>query len=476
MYISQGFRPFPRTTPQAQNTPSVAIQQFSDALTCVEGHIRGFCLVQNGKLIEEEYRQPYEAGDRVWVYSISKSFTATAIGLAIDEGRLALDDTVLSFFPQEAPAAPPPNLSAMRVRDLLCMSTGHAQDTTVPVLMSPDGDWVKTFLSLPVEHAPDTHFLYNTGASFMLSAIVQKVTGEKMLDYLAPRLFAPLGFDNVEWDESPRGINTGGWGISVRLEDLAKLGQLYLNGGMYDGRRILSQQWVEDATRFHSDNSHTENRASDWMCGYGFQFWLCQHGAFRADGAAGQFCIVMPQQNAVLAIMSETLQMQSILDAAWSILLPRLGKTALPAEEAVLGQPYHMDENTFGLQRASFAFEEDALKLVLSGTNGDHTLRAGRGSWLAGETTVPLGFRSIIPMFAQAKQPKRISAWFYWPDANTLEINWAYRDTPHRDKLVCTFKGNRVDILCPPSDAAAYKEQAGVCLSGTSEAVPHSTR
>ncbi|MEA5048086.1 MAG: serine hydrolase [Eubacteriales bacterium] len=470
MYQSQGFSPFPRTAPEEQSTSSVAIQEFKNALLRVAGHIRGFCLVQNGNMIAEEYCRPYESGDRVWVYSISKSFTSTAVGLAIDEGLLTLDDTVLSFFPESAPSIPSENLCAMRVRDLLCMSTGHAQDTTLPLLLSADGDWVKTFLSLPVEYSPDTHFLYNTGASFMLSAILQKVTGAKLLDFLANRLFIPLGFDDVEWDENPKGINTGGWGISLRLEDLAKLGQLYLDNGLYNGRRILSRQWVEQATSFHSDNAHTENQAPDWVSGYGFQFWLCQHGAFRADGAAGQFCIVMPQQNAVLAIMSETMQMQYILDAVWDVLLPRLGKMAQPSEDEVAGRTYQLDENALGIRRVSFYFSQEAVKLVFSGASAQWTLDAGRRDWLASETELPLGFRAIIPLFAQAKQPKRISAWACWLTPDRLEINWVYRDTPHRDKLICTFSEGNVTILCPPSDAALFKKQDGICLSGTIEA------
>ncbi|MDR1439463.1 MAG: beta-lactamase family protein [Clostridiales bacterium] len=472
MYTSQGFRPFPRSTPEEQGTPPAAVQEFSDALLRVAGHIRGFCLVQNGKAIAEEYRQPYESGDRVWVYSISKSFAPTAVGIAIGEGLLALDDAVLSFFPESAPPAPTENLRAMRVRDLLCMSTGHAQDTTLPLLSSPDGDWIKTFLSLPVEHAPGTHFLYNNGATFMLSAIVQKTAGEKLLDYLAPRLFEPLGFDNVEWDENPRGINTGGWGISLRLEDLAKLGQLYLDKGLHGGRRILPPQWAETATSFHSDNSKAENQAPDWTRGYGFQFWLCQHGAFRADGAAGQFCVVMPQQNAVLAIMSETMQMQSILDAVWGALLPRLGKMKLAprAESGISGRAYRMDGNAFGIQRAAFVFGKDSIKLEFSGASAPCALEAGRGEWLAGETAMPLGFRAIIPMFAQAGRPKRISAWSCWLAPDTLEIIWAYRDTPHRDRLVCIFSGGRVEILCPPSDAALFKKQGAARLCGAMEA------
>jgi CubicO group peptidase (beta-lactamase class C family) len=469
MYISQGFRAFPESTPQAQNTSPAAIEAFREAIFHVQGHIRGFCLVQNGNIIAQEYFAPYEREDRVWVYSISKSFTSTAVGMAIDEGLLSEEDPVISFFPESLPAEIPEHLRVMRVKDLLSMSTGHETDTTLPVLTSPDGDWIKTFLSLPVEHAPNTHFLYNTGASFMLSAIVQKVTGQKLMDYLAPRLFAPLGFDSVEWDESPRGINTGGWGISVRLEDLAKLGQLYLDHGVYQGKQIVSSEWVAKATSFQSDNSKTDNQAADWTKGYGYQFWMCQHNAFRADGAAGQFCVVMPEQNAVLTLMSETLQMQSILDALWTLLLPKIGKMTQPTETEISGQSYLLEDNAFGFKKVDFTFGKDTAKLVFTGDHGAHTLEAGRGNWHYGETTVPLGFRAIIPMFAQAKQPKRISAWYSWLSPDSLEISWVYRDTPHRDKLLLTFSGNGVEIICPPSDAALFKRQGIQRLVGTKE-------
>ena len=180
------------------------------------------------------------------LYSLTKSFTSSAVGLAVAEGRLSVDDLLLSFFPDEAPLHPGANLAKMRIRHLLSMSTGHDKDTTERLHANPD--WIKTFLALPVEHAPGTHFVYNSGASYMLAAVVQKLTGMKLIDYLTPRLFEPLGIQNPTWETSAEGINFGGWGLSIKTEDIARFGQMYLQKGMWEGKRILSEVWIAEAT------------------------------------------------------------------------------------------------------------------------------------------------------------------------------------------------------------------------------------
>ena len=207
--------------------------------------LHSFMLLRHGQVVARGWWSPYAAQRPHMLFSLSKSFTSTAVGLAVAEGRLTVDDPVLSFFPEDAPAKVSPNLAAMRVRDLLSMSTGHAKDATGRATHKKEGNWVKGFLSLPVRYAPGTHFVYNSAATYMLSAIVQKLTGMTLLDYLRPRLFEPLGIDNPTWESCPRGINTGGWGLSVRTEDIARFGQLYLQKGVWKGQRILPEAWVE---------------------------------------------------------------------------------------------------------------------------------------------------------------------------------------------------------------------------------------
>ena len=191
-------------------------------------------------------------------------------------------DEVLKFFPDKAPEQPSKNLKEMRVRDLLCMSTGHEAEPKMP----PDGDWVKTFLAHPVPFKPGTHFRYNTPATFMQSAIVQKVTGQTVLEYLKPKLFDPLGIASPEWGANPQGITLGGYGLAARTEDIAKFGQLYLQKGQWQGKQLVPAAWVAQATARQTSNG--SNPKSDWDQGYGYQFWRCRNGAFRGDGAKGQ--------------------------------------------------------------------------------------------------------------------------------------------------------------------------------------------
>ncbi len=182
----------PRSAPEKQGISSEAILAFIDAADKGIDTMNSFMLIRHGSVVAEGWWSPYTAKTPHQLFSLSKSFTSTAAGLAIAEGKLSLDDEVLKFFPADAPAEPEANLKAMRVRDLLCLSAGHQ----VEVKFSAAVPWTKSFLSHPVPHKPGAHFLYNTPATYMLSAIVQKVTGMTVLDYLGPRLFGPLGIEN----------------------------------------------------------------------------------------------------------------------------------------------------------------------------------------------------------------------------------------------------------------------------------------
>lgn len=208
---------------------------------------------------------------------------------------------------------------AMRIRDLLTMNTGHIIEPTV---WFSDGDWVKFFMGTEVPLMPGTHFKYNSSATYMLSAILQKVTGEKLVDYLTPRLFEPLQIKKPRWDVCPKGINTGGWGLSITTEDIAKLGQFYLQKGQWNGQQLLSKQLIEIATSKQVSNGSDPN--NDWNQGYGFQFWQCRHNAYRGDGAMGQYCIVIPELDAVVAITSGVYDMGHVMTLVWEELSDHL--------------------------------------------------------------------------------------------------------------------------------------------------------
>jgi CubicO group peptidase (beta-lactamase class C family) len=316
----------PRSSPEEQGVPSTAVLAFVDAADRIDS-MNSFVLLRHGHVVAEGWWAPYDAGSPHSLYSLSKSFTSTAVGMAIAEGKVSLDDEVLKFFPDEAPAEPSRNLRAMRIRDLLRMNTG--QQTEPPRTAAQS--WVRSFLAHPVPFKPGTHFLYNTSATYMLSAIVQKATGQTLLDYLRPRLFTPLGIERPTWEASPQGISAGGYGLSIRTEDIAKFGQLYLQKGKWEGKQLVPATWIEAATALQTSNG--SNPASDWDQGYGYQFWRCRHGAYRGDGAFGQYCIVLPGQDAVLAITSGVKDMQAVLNVVWDKLLPALRSAPLAADE-----------------------------------------------------------------------------------------------------------------------------------------------
>src|SRR6188508_2407642 len=210
--VSSAHRGLARSSPEKQGVSSTELLALIDALDKEIDQMHSIMLVRHGRVIAEGWWNPYDSQTPHVLYSLSKSFTSTAVGLAIAEGKLSLDDQVLKFFPDEAPAEPSANLRAMRVRDLLRMNTGHV---TEPQLFGQvdssmrSATWVKRFLAHPVTYKPGTHFLYNSPATYMLSAIVQKVTGQTVLDYLQPRLFAPLGIERPTWVTSSEGIDAG---------------------------------------------------------------------------------------------------------------------------------------------------------------------------------------------------------------------------------------------------------------------------
>jgi len=316
---------FDRSAPEAQGVASAAILSFIDAADKIDA-MNSVMIVRHGHVVAEGWWGPYDADSNHELYSLSKSFTSTAVGLAIAEGKLSLDDEILKIFPEDVPPEPSGNLKSMRIRDLLTMSAGHQDETS----SAADKITPKAFLAHPVPHKPGTHFKYNTPATFMLSAAVQKRTGQTLVDYLKQRLFDPLGISKPVWNTNSQGIALGGYGLRVRTEDIARFGQLYLQRGLWQGKQLIPADWIDLATSRQVSNG--SNPKSDWEQGYGFQFWRCRHGAYRGDGAFGQYCVVLPEQDAVIAITSGLKDMQAVLNLIWDKLLPGIQAGALPED------------------------------------------------------------------------------------------------------------------------------------------------
>lgn len=320
--------------PRAETPEKVttAMDAFFSAAAKAKLDVHSVMIVKDGAVIYSHWQSKGASNVPHVLHSVSKTFTATAVGLAIAEGRLNLTDKVVSFFPDKLPNEVSDNLMAMTIRDLLTMTCGHDDEPN----QSKREEWVKTFLAHPVKHTPGTFYLYNSLGTYMLSAIVQKVTGEKVLDYLTTRLFEPLHIDKPRWDESPQGISAGGWGLYLKTEDLAKMGQLLLQNGKWKGKQIIPAEWVYEMSKKQVESINPGTRleqaeergmtkeTSDWMQGYGYQMWRCRPGCFRADGARGQYIIVVPDKNAVIAITSDVEDLQGELNLVWEKILPAI--------------------------------------------------------------------------------------------------------------------------------------------------------
>jgi CubicO group peptidase (beta-lactamase class C family) len=469
----------PRSSPEAQGVPSSAVLDFLAAAERETPELHGLMLLRHGHVIAEGWWSPYAPQYPHMLFSLSKSFASTAAGLAVSEGLLSLDDPVLGFFPDEAPRDAGPNLAAMRVRHLLSMSTGHAEDTTQHLAGGEGGDWARGFLARPVEHEPGTHFVYNSGATYMASAIVQRVTGETVLDYLRPRLFEPLGIPDPAWEASPQGVSVGGWGLSVRTEDIARFVQLYLQRGEWQGRRLLPEAWVAEATSAQVSNG--DDPESDWAQGYGFQFWRCRHGAYRGDGAFGQFCVVLPGQDAVVAVTAGTGNLQGVLDLVWRHLLPALdgptaaedgaakdgaaqsahtqrlaglslefpeGSVSSPIVGQVSGRSYvftpaDTGAGGQGVESCAWDFEGEGCRLTLRTAVGEYQVEAGFARWRRGETDLGRALARPFPAPGQAAG-RPIAAAGAWASADTYVLKACFSETPFSVTLTARFTEDRV--------------------------------
>lgn len=468
-------RSLPRSTPEAEGVSSEGILQFVNAIdsaypTGIEIH--SMMIVRHGKVIAEGWWHPYRADLKHTMYSVSKSFTSTAIGFAVAEGKLKLSDKVVSFFPESLPDTVSPYLAELDVKDLLTMSVGQAQEPAVTVT----DDWVKTFLAAPIEYEPGTVFLYNSAGTFMLSAILQKATGEKLIDYLKPRLFDPLGIEGADSEVNPQGINTGGWGVRVKTEDMAKLGLLYLQKGMWNGKQLLPQEWVADATSKQIETKPDNvSESDDWSQGYGYKFWQTTHGAVRADGAFGQYIIMLPEKDAVIVLTAQAANMQEELNLVWNYLLSAFKEEKLPEnndmlqqlnnrllhlslstyieaktspmQETINGKMIAIDENQLNINKLLLNFAKNGCSMNIRQDSASYDFNFSNTGWSEGET-----LRHGPSLTARAKAnltglpPFRVAGNYTWKTDNTLELVLRYIESPHNEKFVFTFNQPVVNI------------------------------
>jgi len=322
---------FPACAPSTVRIDAAGVTDFIDAIDAhpsIEPH--GLIIHRHGRRAFEGHWAPHAGDRRRLVYSVSKTFTGTALALAIGEGRLSLDDLVSDHLPDHVDDRSADGARRMRIRHIASMASGHDHETIMEAFGLDRADPVRAFLRIPTDREPGTVFAYNQPPVLTLATILQRLTGERLSDYLRPRLLEPLGIDAFSWTVGPQGVDLGFSGVHTNLDAVARLGQLYLDDGVWGGRRLLPEGWVADASRPQVDNPNEPT--VDWQQGYGFQLWMSRQG-YRGDGAFGQFMVVLPEQDAVVAMFSTTQDMQAVLDLMWTHLLPAMASSEGPVDD-----------------------------------------------------------------------------------------------------------------------------------------------
>lgn len=472
---------FQTGTPASVGIHPKQLLSFLDKAEAAKLHLHSFQLLRHSTLVAVAEFAPYGIHKNHMMYSLSKSFTSLAAGFAVQEGLLKTDDLVLRHFPHITPSDE--RMKQMTLRDLLTMQGGHEPDPTVQVVQS-SGEWAEAFFGVDLAFEPGVHFNYNTAGTYIISALVQKVAGVTVFEYLRPRLFEPLGFGrDIHWETSPTGVSAGGYGLNLPAKDLVKLGYFLLNKGCWEGKQLLDAAWITDSTKPWADNANEQSALlPDWASGYGYQFWCCvPDNVYRGDGAMGQYCVVMPDQDAVMVITSGLPEMQSILTMFWQEVLAHFGPPlaedgevkaaqkkledrlsslalkagfeqggqALAAPAApggAIGKRYVFDENTFGL--TALRFEEDTLVLALP--EGETRLPLA-ADW----TPCPLA----VPTSPTPQKLSLFGSTCFYPNAHTkaalcdgqLLIEVAYVDTPFQDTWSFTFQEDEIVFHIRPS-------------------------
>lgn len=328
--------PLPRRRPADAGVPPTALDALVRRWEATGVEVHGLVVLRDGAVVADLARAPYDAHRLQLVYSVSKTFTACAVGLAEAEGLLRLDERLVEVFPEAAHLAGP-RAASLTLHDVLTMSTGHTADTLV-WRGAGLASFPAEFLAAEPPREPGSWFVYNSGATLMAALAVQRRTGLRLLDYLRPRLLDPVGIGDAAWSGSD-GLDAGYSGLHVSTEAVARLGELLRLDGVWAGGRVLPEGWVDRMTTAHVDTTRAADASVDWRQGYGYQVWRCRHDAYRADGAWGQFSVVVPAARLVVAVTSCSTDTQALLDAVWEELLPHLTDTPLPASSDAPGAP-----------------------------------------------------------------------------------------------------------------------------------------
>ncbi|MGC5014552.1 serine hydrolase domain-containing protein [Streptosporangium sp. DT93] len=329
----------PRSAPAASGVSSRAIAALLDRFEARSVECHSLMVVRHGHVVAEGWWAPYSAGRPRLLYSLTKSFTSVAAGLAIADGLLSLEDRVVDVLPGHVPADVSERGRRLTVHHLLSMTTGHRADSLAEAWELEPGDLVRGFLRVPFPEAEGTLHAYDNATTFVLARMVERVTGRDLPELLDERLFTPMGIEHAEWDRVASGAAFGFHGLHLTTEAVAAFGELLLREGLWGGRRLVPREWVRLATRRHVETPQVEGWSEnpDALCGYGYQFWMSRHG-YRGEGAFGQMCLVVPSHDLVVAVTGAVPHGEAILDPLWECLLPGMDQAGSTRDDEILAE------------------------------------------------------------------------------------------------------------------------------------------
>ncbi len=468
-----------RSTPEEQGVPSETIAKFFQKVEEKGYDVHGLMMLRHGKVIVEHWWAPYGPEYQHAMYSATKTFTGTAIGFAVQEGLLNIEDKVISFFPDLVPDTISPELAELSVKHLLTMSVGHASTRYAGSGLSQ----VRSFLAAPFQYEPGTSFAYNITASHMLSHILTKVSGMTIYEYLKPRLLDPLGIENIVWEMDNDGINMGNGGTHMKTSDMAKMGLFLINKGKWNGKKLLDPAWIEAATTphifEHTDwtKEQIDNATDDGAQGYGYQIWMGRKNSYRAIGGQNQLIMVIPEYDFILVCHSQIGDEAGFNSLIYDM-LPSMSDEKLKAnnsfnlKEEIAGyeikrpfegqsknkvtmgtRRFEMDENTAGIKNVLFRFDASGNCYITFITpSAVHNIPFGLDSWLHGMTDRALSIARTVYPNKMGVTPVHTAGICTWTDENHLSTYYLSMFNPGSDeRMQFTFEGDhlKMEIIAP---------------------------
>lgn len=412
-----------------------------------EINLTNFFYLSDNEIFAEYCIPPYKNDCLKLFFSMTKSITSLAVGIACDMGLLNLDDNIVKYFKDELPVKPHENLSKIKIHHLLSMTSGIHENTYTALFIQDN--WIKAFLAQDFPHEPGTFYRYSTHGSHMLSAIIQKASGMTLESFLNKYLFFPMNIFEAQWELSPEGITAGGMGLSLYPQSLVKIAQMLLNGGVYNGKRLISQEYINNATSCHAIKNDKLQNKENSFCGYeyGFQFHICKNGYYRADGAFGQLCLICPQKKIAFIAFSQKSNTEKLLsliykyfiETSQTLLIDNYPtKTNYVTSKVNYSIPegrYKMESNPLMIEYIEFSIDECTQYMKITTIKREETLCFNMSHLTDGKIYFIKDLQEHYQNYiCQAN----------WISENILELNVYFIETPYIVKYIISYESESI--------------------------------